>query len=76
MHRAERLAVHEAARCIAILDAIDRDLDQRGLVDSEYNTRRESFPETIFAGALGFGAAELLAATESAEERKAPQVKF
>jgi hypothetical protein len=25
--------VHEAARCIAILEAIDRDLDQRGLVD-------------------------------------------
>ncbi|SRR6266516_4397364 len=29
----ERLAVHEAARCIAILEAIDRDLDDRGLVD-------------------------------------------
>src|SRR6266567_6548994 len=29
----ERLAVHEAARCIAILEAIDRDLDERGLVD-------------------------------------------
>jgi hypothetical protein len=25
---AERLAAHEAARCIAILEAIDRDLDQ------------------------------------------------
>jgi LemA protein len=42
----------------------------------EYNTRRESFPETIFAGALGFGPAELLAATESAEERRAPKVAF
>lgn len=31
----ERLAVHEAARCIAILEAIDRDLDQRGLVDKD-----------------------------------------
>jgi hypothetical protein len=30
---ADRLAVHEAARCIAILEAIDRDLDERGLVD-------------------------------------------
>jgi hypothetical protein len=30
---AELLAVHEAARCFAILEAIDRDLDQRGLVD-------------------------------------------
>jgi len=36
---AERLAVHEAARCIAILEAIDRDLDQRGLVDAEGNPR-------------------------------------
>jgi len=42
----------------------------------EYNTRRESFPDTIFAGMFGFGPAELLQATESAEERKAPQVKF
>jgi len=42
----------------------------------EYNTKRESFPETIFAAALGFGPAELLQATESVEERKAPQVKF
>jgi hypothetical protein len=31
----ELLAVHEAARCSAILEAIDRDLDQRGLVDRE-----------------------------------------
>ena len=42
----------------------------------EYNTKRESFPDTIFAGMFGFGAAELLQATESAEERKAPAVKF
>ena len=42
----------------------------------EYNTRRESFPDSIFAGMFGFAAAELLQATESAEERKAPQVKF
>jgi LemA protein len=42
----------------------------------QYNTRRESFPETIFAGMFGFGAAELLQATESAEERKAPRVSF
>jgi len=31
--------VHEAARCIAILEAIDRDLDQRGLVDREGQPR-------------------------------------
>ena len=42
----------------------------------EYNTKRESFPDAIFAGMFGFSAAELLQATESAEERKAPQVKF
>ena len=42
----------------------------------EYNTGRESFPGNFFAGAFGFGPAELLAATESPEERKAPQVKF
>jgi LemA protein len=42
----------------------------------EYNTKRESFPGNIFAGMFNFGAAELLQATESAEERKAVQVKF
>jgi LemA protein len=42
----------------------------------EYNTARESFPQNFFAGAFGFGPAELLQATESAEERKVPQVKF
>jgi LemA protein len=42
----------------------------------EYNTKRESFPDNIFAGAFGFTPAELLAATESAEERKAPKVSF
>ena len=29
----QRIAVHQVARCMAILDAIDRDLDERGLVD-------------------------------------------
>ena len=42
----------------------------------EYNTKREDFPETIFAGMFGFQAATLLEATESAEERKAPKVSF
>ena len=42
----------------------------------EYNTRRESFPANIFAGMFNFGPAELLQATESAEERKAPKVQF
>ncbi len=51
---------------------------RQGFNDSvmEYNTKRESFPDNIFAGMFGFTPAELLAATESAEERKAPQVKF
>jgi LemA protein len=42
----------------------------------EYNTRRESFPDVVFAGMFNFGPAELLQATESAEERKAPAVRF
>jgi len=42
----------------------------------EYNTKRESFPETMFAGMFGFAPASLLEATESAEERKAPKVSF
>jgi LemA protein len=42
----------------------------------QYNTKRESFPDTILAGMFGFGPAELLAATESPEERKAPKVSF
>src|SRR5919198_40758 len=42
----------------------------------EYNTKRESFPDNVFAGMFGFGAAELLAATESAQERKTPRVAF
>jgi len=42
----------------------------------EYNTRRESFPDSIFAGMFSFKEAELLQAAESAEERKAPKVSF
>ncbi|MBM3346144.1 MAG: LemA family protein [Betaproteobacteria bacterium] len=51
---------------------------RQGYNDSvmEYNTRRESFPDTLFAGMFGFQPAELLQATESPEERKAPAVKF
>ena len=41
-----------------------------------YNTRVESFPDSILAGMFQFKAAELLQATESAEERKAPKVSF
>jgi LemA protein len=42
----------------------------------EYNTQREIFPNTLFAGMFGFSAATLLEATESADERKAPKVSF
>lgn len=43
---------------------------------TSYNTSRESFPDVIFAGFFQFKAAELLQATESAEERQAVKVKF
>jgi len=51
---------------------------RQGYNDSvmDYNTQRESFPDNIFAGMFAFGPAELLQATESAEERKAPKVSF
>jgi LemA protein len=51
---------------------------RQGYNDSvmEYNTKRESFPDNVFAGMFGFQAAELLQATESAEQRKAPKVSF
>jgi len=42
----------------------------------EYNTRRESFPDNLLAGAFGFFGAELLQATESAGERRVPKVSF
>ena len=42
----------------------------------EYNTKRESFPDNLFAGMFGFGPAELLQSTESADERRAPKVTF
>ena len=41
-----------------------------------YNTRIESFPDNMLADMFRFKAAELLQATESAEERKAPKVSF
>ena len=42
----------------------------------QFNTRRESFPDNLFAGLFGFSGAELLQATGSEEERKAPKVSF
>lgn len=40
-----------------------------------YNTVREQFPDILFAGALGFGAAQLFEVA-SAGEREAPKVSF
>lgn len=40
-----------------------------------YNVRREQFPAVMFAGMLGFNAAELFEVT-SEKEREAPQVQF
>jgi LemA protein len=42
----------------------------------EYNTQRESFPDNLFAAFFKFAPAELLQATESAEERAVPRVSF
>jgi LemA protein len=42
----------------------------------EYNTKRESFPDNVFAGMFGFATAALLEAIEAPEERKAPKVSF
>lgn len=41
-----------------------------------YNTATQQFPSNVLAGMFGFTAAELLQATESAEERKAVRVQF
>ena len=41
-----------------------------------YNTQCEQFPANLLAGTFGFKPAELLASTESPEERKAPKVSF
>jgi LemA protein len=42
----------------------------------EYNTGRERFPANLMTGTFQFGEAELLHATESADERKPPRVSF
>jgi LemA protein len=41
-----------------------------------YNTAVEQFPSNLIAGAFSFKQAELLAATESAEEKKPVRVQF
>ena len=41
-----------------------------------YNTKRETFPTSIVAGAFNFSPAALLESTDSAAQREVPQVKF
>jgi LemA protein len=41
-----------------------------------YNTATQQFPSNVLAGMFGFTAAELLQATESADERKPVRVQF
>lgn len=41
-----------------------------------YNIAREKFPNSIIAGMFNFSEAQLLEATESPEEKKAPKVTF
>ena len=41
-----------------------------------YNTKRETFPTSIIAGAFNFSPAALLESTDSAAQREVPQVKF
>jgi LemA protein len=41
-----------------------------------YNTAAEQFPANVIASMFSFKPAELLAATESAEEKKAVKVQF
>ena len=43
---------------------------------TQYNTAIEQFPASVIAGMFQFRAGEMLTATESAEERKAPKVSF
>ena len=43
---------------------------------TSYNNARETFPNTVLAGMFNFTAAQLLEATESPEERRAPKVQF
>jgi LemA protein len=42
----------------------------------QYNTKRESFPDNIFAGLCGFAPAELLRSSETPEQRAAPKVSL
>ena len=42
----------------------------------EFNTKRESFPDIIFAGMLGFTQAGFLEATTAPEQREPPKISY
>lgn len=42
----------------------------------DFNTRVESFPDNLFAGAFGFARAELLELENPTEEREPPKISF
>src|SRR6266516_4326158 len=74
----ERLAVHEASRCIAILEAIDRDLDERGLVDKAGEPRYLLNHRARISRQLEQWLAKISTATErqSARERTPLRAEF
>jgi hypothetical protein len=74
----ERLAVHEAARCVAILEAIDRDLDERGLEDKRGNPRYLLNHRWRVSRQLDHWLAKISAAIEhrSTIEQPAPRADF
>jgi LemA protein len=43
---------------------------------TQYNIRREQFPENVISSTFGFEKAALLVAVEKAQERQAPKVSF
>src|SRR6266536_4229414 len=74
----QRLAVHEAARCMAILEAIDRDLDDRGLVDKDGKPRYLLNHRWRVSRQLDHWLAKISEVIErqSAEDREPPRAEF
>jgi hypothetical protein len=70
--------VHEAARCIAILEAIDRDLDERGIVDKAGKPRYLLNHRSRTSRQLEQWLAKISAAIErqSASEPEPPRAGF
>ena len=74
----QRLAVHEAARCMSILEAIDRDLDDRGLVDKDGKPRYLLNHRWRVSRQLDHWLAKISEVVErqSAEDREPPRAEF